>query len=70
MHVTTAMKGHRKMYDDLYKIVSASNLMDVHLSGEEIIYVTDDKYFQNGRKKKIQEENVKHGKESGYDYYR
>lgn len=57
------------MNEDLYKIVFASNLMDVHLLGEEIIYVTDDKYFQNGGNKMIQDENVKHEKGSSYDYY-
>lgn len=55
------------MNEDLYTIVSASNLVDVHLSGEEIIYVMDNKNFQNGRKKMILEENMKHGKECNYD---
>lgn len=55
------------MNEDLYKIVSVSNLVDVHLSGEEIIYAMDNQNFQNGRKKMILEENVKHGKESSYE---
>lgn len=57
------------MNEGLDRIVSASNLKEVHLLGEEIIYVTDDKYFQNGRKKMIQEDNLNHGKGSNYDYY-
>ena len=70
--ITTTLNRSRKakkMDDYLYRIVSASNLMEVHLLGEQMIYVMDNQNFQNGRKKMILEENVKHGKESNYNFY-
>lgn len=46
------------MDDYLYRIVSASNLMEIHLLGEEMIYVMDNEKLHCNEKRKIQKENI------------
>lgn len=57
------------MNEYLYEVAVPSNLTEVHLTDEEMIYVIANEKLHSNRRKRFQKEKMEYGKESDYDFY-